>query len=120
MEQGPKNVTVLDGKDATIICRAAGAPVPNVTWIYNGIIITLKNIVYTLNQCLTIISFCLLDSIPVELSSRVQILETSDLLISNVRESDAGLYRCNRSNEAGTVTGAAYLGVMGKFYFYFP
>lgn len=36
MEVGPKNITVLDGKDATITCQAAGAPVPNITWIYNG------------------------------------------------------------------------------------
>lgn len=36
MEVGPKNVSVLDGKDATITCQAAGAPIPNVTWIYNG------------------------------------------------------------------------------------
>lgn len=36
MERSPQNVTVLDGKDATIICRAVGAPTPNITWIYNG------------------------------------------------------------------------------------
>lgn len=36
METPPQNVTVLDGKDATITCRAAGAPTPNVTWIYQG------------------------------------------------------------------------------------
>ncbi len=36
MEQPPQNVTVLDGKDATIICRAVGAPTPNITWVYNG------------------------------------------------------------------------------------
>lgn len=36
MELGPQNMTVLDGKDATLNCRAAGAPIPNVTWIYNG------------------------------------------------------------------------------------
>lgn len=35
------------------------------------------------------------------------------MLISNVRESDAGWYNCIRSNEAGSVTGQAYLGVMG-------
>lgn len=44
----------------------------------------------------------------------MQILESGDLLISNVRESDAGLYTCTRANEAGAVTGGAYLGVMGK------
>lgn len=54
------------------------------------------------------------DSMPVELSGRVQILETGDLLISNVRETDAGLYTCIRSNEAGSVTGKGYLGVMGR------
>lgn len=36
LEQGPQNQTVLDGKDATMLCRAVGAPTPNVTWIYNG------------------------------------------------------------------------------------
>lgn len=36
LEQAPENVTVLDGKDATIQCRAVGAPTPNITWIYNG------------------------------------------------------------------------------------
>ena len=36
MELGPQNLTVLDGKDATITCRAIASPIPNVTWIYNG------------------------------------------------------------------------------------
>lgn len=36
MESYPANVTVLDGKDATILCRAVGAPTPNITWVYNG------------------------------------------------------------------------------------
>lgn len=49
-----------------------------------------------------------------EYSGRVQVLDSGDLLISNVRETDAGLYACVRSNEAGTVNGQAYLGVMGK------
>ena len=36
MEAVPQNATVLDGKDATLTCRAVAAPSPNVTWIYNG------------------------------------------------------------------------------------
>lgn len=51
----------------------------------------------------------------VEISSRVQILESGDLLISNIRATDAGLYICVRANEAGTVKGEAYLGVLGKY-----
>lgn len=56
-----------------------------------------------------------LDTTPVELNGRVQVLENGDLLISNVRETDSGWYSCSRSNEAGTVTGQAYLGVMGTY-----
>lgn len=36
MQTPPSNLTVLDGKDATISCRAIGAPTPNVTWYFNG------------------------------------------------------------------------------------
>lgn len=36
MEKGPQNLTVLDGKDATLTCYAVAAPKPNTTWYYNG------------------------------------------------------------------------------------
>ncbi|XP_050310715.1 protein sidekick isoform X2 [Anthonomus grandis grandis] len=87
MEFGPRNLTVLDGKDATLTCRAAGAPVPNVTWILNG-------------------------EEKIATTSRVQILETGDLLIAAVREKDAGHYTCIRANEAGEVRGSAHLSVL--------
>jgi hypothetical protein len=32
----PANLTALDGKDATIPCKAEGAPAPNITWFFNG------------------------------------------------------------------------------------
>jgi protein sidekick len=34
----PANLTALDGKDATITCQAEGAPAPNVTWYFNGML----------------------------------------------------------------------------------
>ncbi|XP_008197673.1 protein sidekick isoform X5 [Tribolium castaneum] len=86
MELGPQNATVLDGKDATLACRAVGAPTPNITWFYKGDLI--------------------------ETSSRVQILDTGDLLIAAVKESDVGMYTCLRANEAGEVRGSAHLGVL--------
>lgn len=56
MEFGPKNLTVLDGKDATLSCRAAGAPTPNTTWIINGKISFLKQkhfvVQYTITKIL--------------------------------------------------------------------
>lgn len=52
----------------------------------------------------------------VETSGRVQILETGDLLLAAVKESDAGYYTCIRTNEAGEVRGSGYLGVLGRYY----
>ncbi|XP_015603138.1 protein sidekick isoform X3 [Cephus cinctus] len=87
MEYGPKNLTVLDGQDANITCRAIAAPVPNITWIYN-------------------------DTIPVEVAGRVQLVENGDLLVAAVKPNDAGKYTCIRANEAGSVNGSAYLSVL--------
>ncbi|XP_014300001.2 protein sidekick isoform X2 [Microplitis demolitor] len=86
METSPRNLTVLDGKDATIVCRAVGAPIPNTTWIFN-------------------------DTIPVEIAGRVQLLDTGDLSIAAVNLNDAGKYTCIRSNDAGSVNGSGYLSV---------
>lgn len=52
----------------------------------------------------------------IETSGRIQILETGDLLISAVKESDAGFYSCIRANEAGEVRGSAFLSVLGKYW----
>lgn len=51
----------------------------------------------------------------VQVSSRVQILDTGDLLIAAVKETDAGQYTCVRSNEAGEVRGSAHLQVLGGY-----
>lgn len=148
MEQPPQNVTVLDGKDSIITCRAVGAPTPNITWIYNGktdkarassppappkshMCIPSNHTLFVpalcVCVCVCVIVFCMLcvcvrtpsDSVPVEYSGRVQVLDSGDLLISNVRESDAGSYECQRSNEAGTVSGKGYLSVMGELFVVF-
>ncbi|XP_076627146.1 sidekick cell adhesion molecule isoform X4 [Colletes latitarsis] len=87
MENGPQNLTILDGKDATLTCNAVAAPIPNTTWIYN-------------------------DTILVEIAGRVQVLDNGDLLIAAVKPNDAGKYTCIRANEAGSVNGSAYLTVL--------
>lgn len=53
------------------------------------------------------------DSQSVDLTGRLQVLETGDLLIAAVREADAGKYTCVRANEAGQVQAAGYLSVLG-------
>lgn len=87
MQTPPSNLTVLDGKDATISCRAIGAPTPNVTWYFN-------------------------DSLIINLSGRLQALEDGDLLITSTTTADSGKYTCLRANDAGNVSGEAYLTVL--------
>ncbi|XP_072943917.1 protein sidekick isoform X2 [Epargyreus clarus] len=87
MQTPPANLTVLDGKDATIACRAIGAPTPNVTWYFN-------------------------DSLIINLSGRLQALEEGDLLITSTTTADSGKYTCIRANDAGNVSGEAYLTVL--------
>lgn len=57
-----------------------------------------------------------LDSSPVEISGRVQLLDNGDLLIAAVKSNDVGKYTCIRANEAGSVNGSAYLSVLGNFF----
>lgn len=56
-----------------------------------------------------------LDTMPVEIAGRVQVLENGDLLIAAVKLNDAGKYTCIRANEAGSVNGSAYITVLGNF-----
>lgn len=55
------------------------------------------------------------DTIIIQSTNRLQIHENGNLFISNVQESDTGSYRCTRSNEAGSVAGLAFLGVLGMY-----
>ncbi|CAH0692396.1 unnamed protein product [Chilo suppressalis] len=87
MTTAPANLTVLDGKDAAIACRAVGAPTPNVTWYFN-------------------------DSLIINLSGRLQALDEGDLLITSTTIADTGKYTCVRANDAGNVSGEAYLTVL--------
>lgn len=89
MTETPKNMTILDGQDATISCRAGGAPQPNVTWLYN-------------------------DDMELVENGHYQILSTGDLLIAGVNTRDEGKYTCLRANEAGTVSGDAWLSILVK------
>ncbi|GBP10993.1 Protein sidekick [Eumeta japonica] len=87
MQTPPTNLTVLDGKDATITCRAMGAPTPNVTWYFN-------------------------DSLILSVGGRLQTLDEGDLLITGSAPADSGKYSCVRANDAGRVSAHAYLSVL--------
>ncbi|KAK7082429.1 Protein sidekick-2 [Halocaridina rubra] len=89
MVVAPENRTALDGQDATISCRAEGAPRPNITWFLH-------------------------DNVELVENGHYQILNSGDLLIAGVQTADEGKYSCLRSNEAGSVTGSAWLTILVK------
>lgn len=89
----PANQTVLDNNDATLRCQADGSPRPKTTWF--------KGPAY---------------STPIQQNQgRLQVLESGDLLIAAVRESDGGVYTCQQANEAGSLHASAMLAVLGKW-----
>ena len=91
----PENLTVEEGKNATLSCNASGNPVPSFSWTIDG-----SPVNTTLNPR---ISFS---------------LENKQLTITNVRRTDsAHQYRCVANNTNGTATSnAATLNVQCKYY----
>lgn len=58
-------------------------------------------------------AFPLSDSLIIKLSGRLQALDEGDLLITSTTTADSGKYTCIRANDAGNVSGEAYLTVLG-------
>ena len=54
------------------------------------------------------------DSLIINLSGRLQALDEGDLLITSTTTADGGKYTCVRANDAGNVSGEAYLTVLGE------
>lgn len=58
------------------------------------------------------------DSLIINLSARLQALEEGDLLITSTTTADTGKYTCIRANDAGHVSGEAFLTVLGNLKMY--
>lgn len=39
IENEPQNSTVLEGNEVILSCRVIGAPKPNTTWIFGGMVL---------------------------------------------------------------------------------
>ena len=82
-------VTVVQGSLVTLTCEARGVPPPTLTWIKDG-------------QPLSLHRNLLLDG------------QETRLQLPDVAPSDAGLYSCVASNQAGSSTKSFNLTVLGK------
>ncbi|XP_055842932.1 protein sidekick isoform X9 [Episyrphus balteatus] len=129
MEQPPLNVTALDGKDATISCRAVGAPNPNITWVYNvRTQIIQPPVDTTVLLGLTASLQCKVSSdptvpfnidwyreghpTPIINSQRIGVQSDGTLELQAVRASDVGTYSCVVTSPGGNETRSARLSVI--------
>ena len=87
-------------ENVTLICRAVGIPVPDISWYFNGIMINVSD-----------------NSSKYMIMSRSLNITTTEntLTMYNVTSSDVGTYTCNSSNMIGSVTSSGILTVTSKF-----
>lgn len=83
----PTDITVIEGDDAELPCKAMGNPRPDITWTHN--------------------------SDPISDNIRALKLDSGALAISNIRVSDAGVYQCSASNSVKTISSSAQVRVLG-------
>ena len=86
--EAPADISVTQGDDVTLPCRAEGSPRPDITWTFQGAPLS---------------------------SVRMTAQADGSLFISNVRVSDAGLYECSASNSVRTISSSAQVRVLGDF-----
>ena len=89
---GPNDTEVVQGHNVILGCVAHGHPSPKFAW-----------------------SFGMQETKPLGGNPRMVVLPGGSLLIQNARMSDAGVYQCVASNNAGTDTTEAILRVKGNF-----
>ena len=71
-------------------CSAVGIPLPNIVWLYNGLLLINTSRVSILN-------------IPVSMgANEVLLTDYSVLAITNLRETDGGNYVCRADNSDGS------------------
>ncbi len=86
----PQNQVVSIGKSAFLDCNASGGSNVKTKWLKDGYPFTAKDI-----------------------NTRIFVFATS-IFIKEVRYSDAGVFTCQATNEAGSVKAQAKIRVLGK------
>ena len=86
----PQNQVVSIGKSAVLDCKASGSSNVKVKWLKDGHPFTVEDI-----------------------NTRIFVFTTS-IFIKEVRYSDAGIFTCQATNEAGSVKAEAKIRILGK------
>ncbi|XP_035751687.1 neuronal cell adhesion molecule isoform X23 [Egretta garzetta] len=86
----PRNLVLSPGEDGTLICRANGNPKPNISWLANGVPISIA---------------------PEDPSRKV---DGDTIIFSHVQERSSAVYQCNASNEYGYLLANAFVNVLAE------
>nr|XP_060633606.1 neuronal cell adhesion molecule isoform X18 [Anolis sagrei ordinatus] len=86
----PTNLVLSPGEDGSLICRANGKPKPSISWLANGVPITIA---------------------PEDPSRKV---DGDTIIFTDVQERSSAVYQCNASNEYGYLLGNAFVNVLAE------
>ena len=87
----PSSQLIPPGQLVQFVCVVGGSPPPQVTWLVDG-----------------------LEVDPVANGSRIEIVQSRVLVVSNVTANDSGVYTCHASNDKGNTSRDFTLAVTGQ------
>jgi len=99
IDVGVTNETLKEGDTAFFTCQATGAPIPKISWYFNGAPLETTNTVkYMISEM-----------------SLNPATKNNTLKIIDVDSSDIGKYTCNATNVVSSDTSSGILAVSGEF-----
>ncbi|XP_062990086.1 neuronal cell adhesion molecule isoform X17 [Elgaria multicarinata webbii] len=86
----PTNLVLSPGEDGSLICRANGKPKPSISWLSNGVPISIA---------------------PEDPSRKV---DGDTIIFTDVQERSSAVYQCNASNEYGYLLANVFVNVLAE------
>lgn len=116
----PEDVDVQDGSSARLDCEVTGLPRPVITWTFNDGPVDRQRTGTSLPTDVFFLFFLnwrcafVFKLVFPPLLQSTELLANGGLVIRQVRQRDAGTYRCTAGNSLGKISAPAQLRVLSK------
>ena len=122
----PEDVDVQDGSSARLDCEVIGHPRPVITWTFNDGPVDRQRTGIAISSCVLhsdvlisivdrmLSNFHLFFPLSPHVFRVTELLASGGLVIRQVRQRDAGTYRCTGGNSLGKISAPAQLRVLSK------